>query len=173
MGGGYQGAGTKTVLPREAFFKLTFRLVPDQQAQHILDLAEAHLRAHCPSGVAITIERGHSGEAYFTDPQTPLGQAAQRALERTFGQPPCLLREGGSIPILHEFRQILGVDCLLLGLAAPDCNAHSPHESFPLANLALGMELHQNILREISALPLDSYRGDIPQEALQKNVGTC
>jgi acetylornithine deacetylase/succinyl-diaminopimelate desuccinylase-like protein len=173
MGGGYQGEGTKTVLPREAFFKLTFRLVPDQQADHILDLAEAHLHKHCPSGVTMTITRGHSGEAYFSDPQTPFGQAAQRALERAFGQPPCLLREGGSIPILHEFRQILGVDCLLLGLASPDCNAHSPNESFPLTNLALGLELHRAVLEEIAAVEKPSFHGDITPEAIQKNAATC
>jgi acetylornithine deacetylase/succinyl-diaminopimelate desuccinylase-like protein len=173
MGGGYQGEGTKTVLPAEAFFKLTFRLVPAQDAATILDLAEAHLRRHCPPGVTMTIERGHSGEAYFSDPQTPFGRAAQRALQTAFGQAPCLLREGGSIPILHEFRQILGVDCLLLGLASPDCNAHSPNESFPLANLALGLELHQAILHEIAAVESAPYTGDITPEAIRKNAGTC
>jgi acetylornithine deacetylase/succinyl-diaminopimelate desuccinylase-like protein len=148
MGGGYQGPGTKTVLPSEAFFKLTFRLVPNQDAQTILDLAEAHLRAHCPPGVTLEITRGHSGEAYQMNPHSAFGQAAQRALEAAFGRPPSLLREGGSIPILLEFQRTLGVDCLLLALASPDCQAHSPNENFPLENFAIGQRLTGLVLEE-------------------------
>ena len=65
IGGGYQGEGTKTVLPREAFAKLTFRLVPTQRPEEILRLAEAHLRARCPKGVRLEIFLGHCGEPYY------------------------------------------------------------------------------------------------------------
>ena len=163
MGGGYQGPGTKTVLPREAFFKLTFRLVPNQKAEEILDLAEAHLQRNCPHGVTLEITRGHSGEAYFVNPQTPDGEAAVRALEATFGRPVCLLREGGSIPILLEFQRILGVDCLLLALGSPDCNAHSPEENFPLENLRWGVELSARVLEELAKVPVST--GDFPNGA--------
>jgi acetylornithine deacetylase/succinyl-diaminopimelate desuccinylase-like protein len=170
MGSGYQGPGTKTVLPRDAFFKLTFRLVPDQNAVDILEKAEAHLRAHCPPGVALEITKGHSGEPYFMDPTTVDGAAAVRALEATFGRKACLLREGGSIPILVEFKKTLGVDCLLLALASPDCNAHSPEENFPLENLAHGVELSGRVLKELAAGASKTFRGDVPREAILESA---
>jgi acetylornithine deacetylase/succinyl-diaminopimelate desuccinylase-like protein len=165
IGGGYQGEGTKTVLPANAFFKLTFRLVPDMQPEKILDLAEAHLRAHCPPGVTLEIERGHSGEPYFSDPMSADGQAAQRALERVFGAKPSLYREGGSIPILTTFKKVLGADALLPALASPDCAAHSPNENFPLRNFETGIALNQALLEEFAGVKnggIHGYKGDVP-----------
>jgi acetylornithine deacetylase/succinyl-diaminopimelate desuccinylase-like protein len=165
IGGGYQGEGTKTVLPSNAFFKLTFRLVPCMEPEKILDLAEAHLRAHCPPGVTIEIERGHSGLPYFSDPTSADGQAAQRALERVFGSKPSLYREGGSIPILTTFKEVLGADALLPALASPDCAAHSPNENFPVRNFEAGIELNQALLEEFARAPrrgIHGYRGDVP-----------
>ncbi len=152
LGGGYQGEGTKTVLPREAFAKLTFRLVPHQKPDEILQLAIAHLRKHCPVGVDLEITPGHSGEPYYMDPKSPSGHAGCRALEEVFGRPPALVREGGSIPIVTTFRKILGADSLLLALASPDCRAHSPNENFPLENFFAGIRLNQAVLRELGAL---------------------
>lgn len=149
IGGGYQGEGSKTVIPREAFVKLSFRLVPDQNPGHILDLASAYLRAHAPSSVRLDIHRGHTGQAYLMDPQGPLGQAAQRALTRTFGGKIALIREGGSIPIVQAFKDVLKADTLLLGLALPDCQAHAPNENFPIANFEAGIRLNQALLDEL------------------------
>ena len=151
IGGGYQGEGSKTVIPREAFFKLSFRLVPDQNAERILDLAEAHLRAHAPRTVRLEIKRGHTGSAYLMTPNSALGQAAQRALKTTFGGKVALIREGGSIPIVQAFKDVLSADTLLLGLALPDCQAHAPNENFPIANLEAGIRLNQALLRELGA----------------------
>lgn len=164
IGGGYQGEGTKTVLPANAFFKLTFRLVPDMEPEKILDLAEAHLRAHCPPGVTLEIVRGHSGLPYFSDPMSADGRAAQRALERVFGRKPSLYREGGSIPILTTFREVLGADALLPALASPDCAAHSPNENFPIRNFEAGIALNQALLEEFAkASPgVHGYKGDVP-----------
>lgn len=153
LSGGYQGEGTKTVLPSSATVKLTFRLVPDQDPETILQQVIAHLEKHCPPGIRLEMLPGHHGVPYVTDPQSPFGQAARRALERVFGQPPALLREGGSIPILGDFQRILSLDALLLGLAWPDNHAHSPNENFPLENLELGMKLNQAVLEEIATLP--------------------
>jgi len=150
MGGGYQGEGSKTVLPAEAFFKVTFRLVPDQTPDRILDLAEAHFRKHCPPGVSLQIERGHGGEPYMIDPNSPDGMAARAALEEVFGRKPALLREGGSIPILTDFRKILGRDSLLVALASPDCRAHSPDENFPLENFFAGIRLNRALLKRLA-----------------------
>lgn len=151
IGGGWQGAGSKTVIPREAFVKISFRLVPDQDPARILDLAEAHLRAHLPAGARLEIHRGHTGQAYLMDPQSPFGLAARRALEKTFGGQVALIREGGSIPIVQAFKDVLGVDTLLLGLALPDCQAHAPNENFPIANFEAGIRLNQELLRELAS----------------------
>ncbi len=150
LGGGYQGEGSKTVLPAEAFFKLTFRLVPGQNPDRILDLATAHLEAHRPAGVRLSIDRGHGGEPYLFNPLSPDGAAACRALREVFGCEPALMREGGSIPILVSFREILGRDSLLVALAAPDCRAHAPDENFPLANFEAGIQLNRVLLRELA-----------------------
>lgn len=150
MGGGYQGQGSKTVLPAEAFFKVTFRLVPDQKPEEILKMAEDHFSKHCPAGVRLEIERGHGGAPYFFDPNSRDGLAARRALEKVFGKSPALMREGGSIPILTIFQEKLGCDSLLLALASPDCRAHAPDENFPVENFLAGIQLNQVLLKELS-----------------------
>ena len=151
IGGGYQGPGTKTVIASHAMAKLTFRLVPNQDGPEILELAKKHLRKHLPSGVTMEITDGHSGPWYLTDPHSQVGEAAQRALRDAFdGAEPALIREGGSIPITAQFRTIMGVETLLLGLALADCRAHSPNENFPLENLDAGIRLNKAILKELA-----------------------
>lgn len=150
IGGGYQGEGSKTVIAREAFFKLSFRLVPDQEPGRILRLAEEHLRSKAPASVRLEIQRGHTGMPYLMDPHSPLGQAAQRALQATFGGKTALIREGGSIPIVQAFKDVLKADTLLLGLALPDCQAHAPNENFPISNFEAGIRLNQALLRELA-----------------------
>jgi acetylornithine deacetylase/succinyl-diaminopimelate desuccinylase-like protein len=149
IGGGYQGKGTKTVIASHAMAKLTFRLVPEQEADEILKLAKTHLRKNLPKGVTLEITDGHSGPWYLTDPHSPIGEAAQRALRKAFNAEVALIREGGSIPIVSEFRSILGIETLLMGLALPDCRAHSPNENFPLENLEGGIRLNKAILQEL------------------------
>src|SRR5256714_853777 len=97
IGGGYQGMGTKTVIASHAMAKLTFRLVPDQEGDEILSLAEKHLQQHLPPGVTMEITRGHSGPWYRTDPHSQFAEAAQRALRAVFGKDPAIIREGGAI----------------------------------------------------------------------------
>jgi acetylornithine deacetylase/succinyl-diaminopimelate desuccinylase-like protein len=150
MGGGYQGQGTKTVLPSYAIAKLTFRLVPKQKGEAIIELAKKHLQKNLPPGVTLEMKSGHSGPWYLTDPNNEFGKAAQRALRKTFDRDVALIREGGSIPITADFRNILGVETLLIGLALPDCRAHSPNENFPLENLDAGIRMNQAVLAELA-----------------------
>lgn len=150
IGGGYQGEGSKTVIPSEAFVKFSFRLVPDQDPQIILQRLKVHLEKHCPPGVKLFIEDGHDGKPYACDPHSDFGKAAQRALKRTFPGEPMLIREGGSIPIVQAFREILGVDTLLLGLALSDAQIHSPNENFPIENFEAGIRLNQALLEELA-----------------------
>ena len=150
FGSGYQGEGSKTIIPSVAKAKLTFRLVPNQTPEAIMDLVETHLQKHCPPGVKLAIHKGHSGNPYMTDPHSAAGQAAQRALRETFDAEPTLIREGGSIPIVQTFKDVLGVDTILLGLALPDCRVHSPNENFRLENFHAGARLNRNLLRELA-----------------------
>jgi acetylornithine deacetylase/succinyl-diaminopimelate desuccinylase-like protein len=152
MGGGYQGKGTKTVLPSYAFAKLTFRLVPKQNGDAIIGLARKHFENNLPPGVSLEMTSGHAGPWYLTDPHNPFGQAAQRALRKAFDKEPVLIREGGSIPIVSQFRDVLGVETLLLGLALHDCRAHSPNENFPLENLDAGIRMNQAVLQELATI---------------------
>lgn len=151
IGGGYQGEGSKTVIGREAFVKLSCRLVPDQNPDRILELVSAHLKAHTPLGVRLEIKLGHTGMPYLMDPHSAEGKAAQRALTKAFpGKNIALIREGGSIPIVQAFKDVLGVDTLLLGLALPDCQAHAPNENFPIDNFVAGVRLNQALLAELA-----------------------
>ena len=151
IGGGYQGKGTKTVIASHAMAKLTFRLVPNQDGAAILKLAEKHLEKHLPPGVTMEITDGHSGPWYLTDPHSSIRRSRAARFEESFQSEVALIREGGSIPIVSQFRDILGVETLLLGLALADCRAHSPNENFPLENLEAGIKMNKAILQELAA----------------------
>jgi acetylornithine deacetylase/succinyl-diaminopimelate desuccinylase-like protein len=136
---GYQGAGSKTIVPSWASAKITCRLVPNQKPDKIFKLVAKHLKAICPPTVKIEVTQGHGGDPYIVDPTSSIAQAGLRALEKAFNAKPLLLREGGSIPILNDIKKIIGVDTLLLGLALPDDNAHSPNEKFEIESFRRGM----------------------------------
>lgn len=150
IGGGYQGEGSKTVIPRSAFAKFSFRLVPDQDPADILEKVQAHLQSLCPDTVCLEVKPGHSGKAYAMDPHSRFGKAAQRALHTTFARDAALIREGGSIPIVQSFKDILGVESLLLGLALPDCQVHAPNENFTIENFEAGIRLNRHLLEELA-----------------------
>lgn len=151
IGGGYQGEGSKTVIAAETMVKLSFRLVPNQDPADILAKVRKHLESHCPSGVRLEIEDGHYGSAYHTDPHSKYGKAAQEALAKSFGAEPVLIREGGSIPIVQDFKEVLEADTLLLGLALPDCQIHSPNENFAVVNFEAGIRMNKILLEELGA----------------------
>lgn len=148
---GYQGEGSKTIVPSWAKAKLTFRLVPDQDPKKILKLVHTHLKKICPPSVKLKFETGHGGEAYLVSPKSAQAQAALRALKMAFGQEPVLLREGGSIPIVNQFKKQLKADTLLLGLGLPDDNPHSPNEKFSLTAYTKGMKMSALLWPELAA----------------------
>ena len=136
--GGYTGEGAKTVIPSKAYAKFSTRLVPDQDPSELRPLIEGFLRQQCPDSVEMEIVQQHSGKPYLVKPDSAFGKAAQKALSDTFGQPVAFIREGGSVPITQSFKDILGIDTLLLGLALPDCKVHSPNENFSIENFHAG-----------------------------------
>ena len=149
---GYQGEGSKTVVPAWARAKITTRLVPGQEPAKAVKAVRAFLEKHCPPTVSLEIKAGHGAEAYMVSPRSADAQAALRALKQAFGHEPVLLREGGSIPIVNQFKKILGADTLLLGLSLPDDNAHSPNEKFDLDIFAQGQRMSALLWRELSAV---------------------
>jgi acetylornithine deacetylase/succinyl-diaminopimelate desuccinylase-like protein len=135
---GYQGNGNKTIIPSWARAKVTMRLVPHQSPRKILALTIRHLKKICPPTVRMEITTENGGEPYLVSPESGKVQAALEALKTAFSYEPLLTREGGSIPIVNQFKRILKADSLLLGLALPDDNAHSPNEKFNLKVFAKG-----------------------------------
>ncbi|MBM3835284.1 MAG: dipeptidase [Verrucomicrobia bacterium] len=149
---GYQGHGSKTIIPAWASAKLTLRLVPNQNPARIRQLVVQHLRKVCPPAVRLEISDGHGGEPYIVSLESNYVQAALGALRKAFGYEPIPVREGGSIPIVNDFKKILKVDTLLLGLALPDDNAHSPNEKFDLGVFAKGMQMSACLWQELAAV---------------------
>lgn len=147
---GYQGEGSKTIIPSWARAKLTLRLVPDQEPERIIKRVRKQLQKLCPPTVRLEIEGGHGAVPYLVPPTSPQAQAALRALKAAFGREPVLLREGGSIPIVNEFKRILHADALMLGLALPDDNAHSPNEKFDLDCFEAGQLMGAHLWQELS-----------------------
>ena len=147
---GYQGEGSKTIVPAWARAKITCRLVPAQSPTRIRKLVCDYLKKICPPTVRLEITAGHGAEAYLVSPTGRPAQAALRALELAFGCPPILMREGGSIPIVNEFKRVLGADTLLLGLGLPDDNAHSPNEKFNLDCFEKGQRMSAYLWPELS-----------------------
>jgi acetylornithine deacetylase/succinyl-diaminopimelate desuccinylase-like protein len=148
---GYQGEGSKTIVPAWARAKITCRLVPNQTPAKIRQLVTKHLKSICPPTVRLEVDSGHGGDPYLVSPESAEAQAALRALKSAFGYDPLLMREGGSIPIVTDFKRQLGADTLLLGLALPDDNPHSPNEKFDLTCYDRGGRLGAHLWQELTA----------------------
>ncbi len=159
--GGYQGEGSKTVIPARAGAKLSMRLVPDQDPEEIALLVEDYLKAQLPPGYRLTVRRLHGGRPIKTDPFAPPMRLMARALEEVWGRPPVYTLEGGSIPVVAELKETLGVPIVLLGLGLPDDNLHAPNEKIDLVNLEKGVEA----IRRFYALLAQEGLGQDPTHA--------
>jgi acetylornithine deacetylase/succinyl-diaminopimelate desuccinylase-like protein len=147
--GGYQGPGTKTIVPAWAEAKITCRLVPDQNPEKIERLVSQYLKRICPPSVKLTIIRHGGYRAFHESPSGRGARAAAAALKKAFGRGPVFVREGGSLPILDIFKRHLGGEILLMGLGLPDDNWHSPNEKMDLANFDRGIVMSTELLREL------------------------
>jgi acetylornithine deacetylase/succinyl-diaminopimelate desuccinylase-like protein len=136
---GYTGEGAKTVLPARAMAKVSCRLVPDQHPEAIERLMAEHVARVAPSGVTATVTHLHGGSPWRADLQGPLFDAAREALAEVFGREPVITGEGGSIPVVGDFEQILGAPVLLVGFGLPGENAHAPNEWMAVENYEKGM----------------------------------
>lgn len=137
--GGFQGEGTKTVIPARAGAKITCRLVPDQDPEQVANAIEAHLKAHCPPGVTLEVIRRAGAPACITPVDHPAIRAAMAALAEAYGKESRFIRTGGSIPVVSTFSRVLGSPSVLMGFGLEDENFHAPNEHFHLENFDTGM----------------------------------
>jgi len=154
MGGGFQGAGIKTVLPREAMAKITCRLVVGQDPQDIVEKLRAHVAKVTPPGVEVScVPLAGSGWAY----QMPVDHAAlavaSDSLEAVYGLSAFPTWTGGTVPVAEQFQRLLGVWCLYFAFGEPDNNIHAPNEFFRVATLRQGTEATVRLLTGLAATP--------------------
>jgi acetylornithine deacetylase/succinyl-diaminopimelate desuccinylase-like protein len=147
---GYQGEGAKTVLPAKASGKFSFRLVPNQDPKKITAGLKAKLKELCPPGIEMELVEFHGAPGVVVPLESSFMAAASRAIEHGFGQKPVYIREGGSIPVVSTFRNLLGVDTLLLGWGRDDDNTHGPNEKFNLADFHKGIKSSARLWRELA-----------------------
>ena len=136
--GGYTGEGPKTIVPSKATAKITCRLVPDQDPEQLTDALRLFLIDNLPPGLQFEFTSQHGARASVADLNSPHMAAAKAAIEKSFGKAPVLIREGGSIPVVGSFKEILGVDTLLLGWGQNSDNLHSPDEHFSVEDFHRG-----------------------------------
>jgi len=146
---GYTGEGAKTVLPASAMAKVSFRLVPDQTPGRVKELLLAHIQDMAPQEVTVRVEELHGGRPWKAELQGVFFEAAQRALAKAFDTDPVLTGEGGSIPIVVDFQEILQAPVLLMGFAPPGANMHAPNEWIPLENFRNGIHAAAQFYQEL------------------------
>ncbi|SER83653.1 Acetylornithine deacetylase/Succinyl-diaminopimelate desuccinylase [Gracilibacillus ureilyticus] len=150
---GYQGEGTKTIIPATATAKLTCRLVPGQDPAKVQDLLAEHIERKLPKGVTVSIKREPlSAKAYRVDPNHPLIRKAAESFSETFGKEAVYVRMGGSIPVVEWLDSIYHIPVVLLGFGTPEDRLHSPNESFPLDHFEKGMQTIANYWNKVKKI---------------------
>ena len=138
--GGFTGEGAKTVLPARAMAKVSMRLVPHQRHDDIANKFISYVKSVTPIGVTVEVTDLHGADPVLVNRDSPAMHAAVTALEETFGTKCRFTREGGSIPVVLLFDQVLNVPTVLMGFGLNNENAHSPDEHFDLGNFHTGMK---------------------------------
>jgi acetylornithine deacetylase/succinyl-diaminopimelate desuccinylase-like protein len=138
--GGHTGEGSKTVLPGKAYAKISTRLVANQDFHKISDLFQHYFESIAPDCVRVKVTPCHGGAAYVSPLEMKAYQAAEKAMETTYGKRPIPTRSGGSIPIVAGFENILGTKSILMGFGLGSDDIHAPNENYPLEQFFKGIE---------------------------------
>ncbi|HYV99227.1 MAG TPA: dipeptidase [Gemmatimonadaceae bacterium] len=140
MWGGYEGPGSKTVIPSEAHAKITCRLVPDQDPNDIASLVRAYLESHVPAGTRIAVQSGdHGARPYAMPLDHPALRAAGEALAWVYGVQPLVVRMGGTVPISEIFKREMNIDTVFFSFSTADEDYHAPNEFFRINRLHEGL----------------------------------
>ncbi len=150
IAGGFYGEGVKTVLPAKALAKITCRLVANQDPQKIYEVIKRYIDSITPPTITVDVRllKG-SGHPALVDINNPAIQAAINAYEQGFGAKPVFMREGGSIPIVAEFQQTLGLPVVLMGFGLNTDGAHGPNEHFTLSMFHKGIDTSIHFMNEL------------------------
>jgi acetylornithine deacetylase/succinyl-diaminopimelate desuccinylase-like protein len=144
--GGYQGAGSKTVIPAEAGAKVSFRLVPGQDPAKVVEGFKRFMLARVPKDAKLTFSVFGQGEGLEIPVDSPFVQAAAEVLEAEYRKPAVMIGCGGSIPVVETFQKALGLDSLLVGFGLDDDQVHSPNEKFEVKCFRHGLRSHARLL---------------------------
>ncbi|POF31755.1 dipeptidase [Roseibium marinum] len=150
MWGGYQGAGSKTVIPAEAHAKFTFRLVGDQDPDKVQESFRAYVRSKLPPDCTVEFIAKKGSPALRLDFGMPALEKGKKALKDEWGKDAVLSGMGGSIPIVGDFKRMLGMDSLLIGFGQDDDQIHSPNEKYNLTSFHKGIRSWARVLNELA-----------------------
>ena len=150
VSGGYQGVGTKTVIPSRASAKITCRLVAGQDPDRVIEDLQQFLAAQAPADCRVDFTHTRGSAAIAFDPGAPNVRAVAQALEDEWQRPAALMGSGGSIPIVTSFKAQLGMDSLLVGFACDDDRIHSPNEKYNLSSFRKGARSWARILQRLA-----------------------
>jgi acetylornithine deacetylase/succinyl-diaminopimelate desuccinylase-like protein len=140
MWGGYQGTGTKTIVPSEAHAKITCRLVPDQDPETIVRMVTQHLETHVPPGTRLVVHPdNHGARPAHIARDHPVVKAAEAALEKVYGVRPLIVRMGGTVPMAEYFQRLMGLATLYFSFSTGDEDFHAPNEFFRVQRLHEGL----------------------------------
>jgi acetylornithine deacetylase/succinyl-diaminopimelate desuccinylase-like protein len=148
--GGYTGEGAKTVIPSEARAKVSFRLVGDQDPEKVRDSFRAFIRARVPADCKVEFENHGCAPALQLPYDSPALGKARKALQEEWGHKAVTVGAGGSIPIVGDFKRVLGMDAIMVGFALDDDRVHSPNEKYDLASFHKGTRSWARILAALA-----------------------
>jgi acetylornithine deacetylase/succinyl-diaminopimelate desuccinylase-like protein len=150
---GYTGVGPKTIVPSKATVKITCRLVPDQDPVALTEALHQYLKSQCPPSLKFDFQSFHGCPAFVFDPTSPYIEVASQAVREAWKVDRVrLIREGGSIPVVQTFKDVLGVDTLLLGWGLNTDNLHSPDEHFTVADFHRGIEASARLWQKLAEM---------------------
>lgn len=149
---GWAGPGPKTIVPARAGAKLSSRLVGNQDPHKIFEQIKSYIEAIAPPTVKVTVRLVTTGKAALFPFDIPEMQAASRAYEQGWGATPLFTRGGGSIPVVAEIADLMGIPVVLMGFGLDDDGLHSPNERFSIEMFHRGIETAIVYLDELAQL---------------------
>jgi len=143
---GFTGEGSKTVLPAWAMAKISMRLVPEQDPEEVYQQLQEYFVDNAPNTIRYEIKKLAGGPATISDRYSNAVKGMEKAMETVWGKRPVFKREGGSVPVVGLFQEILGIETVNCGFSLPDDNIHGPNEKLNLPTWYRGIDTFINFL---------------------------